>query len=442
MDASLKDGACWALMTGFVDPYIVPFALALGASTLGIGFLRSVPALLGSLFQVFNERIVAWLGSCRTAAFLNVTAQAVAVGAGALSPFLPPPYGLFFFIAAITGYTVSGTMASPPWATLMGEYIPASKRGEFFGFRFRMVGLIFFAGSFAASAVLALFAPSAGSCEGVLCGLAAGAAFTGAGALAGFVIIFALAGLFRLGSAYYITRMYEPRTGHHMPKAGGLSFWAMFDISSPRLRTMFMSSFLLLAATFLTAPYFSVYALKELHLGYLKYTFLMTIGPLMTYLFMRRWGRLADEFGSPFVLRLAFLFIPAVPLLWAVSPNFVYLSIVEAYSGIIWGAYLMGVNNFMYDAAGAGLRTRANACFSFISGVAQFGGAMLGGWLYEILPAWHGSPFIILLVASGVLRFTSFLAFERLVKGEAGRRPAPGYGRLAFLLFGVKPLNG
>ena len=47
VQASLKDGVFWALMTGFVEPYIVPFALALGASTPAIGFLRSVPALLG-----------------------------------------------------------------------------------------------------------------------------------------------------------------------------------------------------------------------------------------------------------------------------------------------------------------------------------------------------------------------------------------------------------
>ncbi|MBI4802212.1 MAG: MFS transporter [Elusimicrobia bacterium] len=427
VDASLKDGAFWALMTGFVEPYIVPFALALGASTLGIGFLRSVPALLGSLFLIFNERFVARLGSCRKAVFVNVFTQALAAGAGALSAFLPAPYGLLFFIAAVTVYTLSGAMSNPPWAALMGEYLPASRRGEFFGFRYQLVGLTFFAAGFAASAVLAVSAP-------------APAAY-GKSPLTGFVLIFALAGLFRLGSAYYITRMYEPRTGFHLPKTVPASFWSIFDFDSVRLRAMFLLTFVLLGAAFLTAPYFSVYVLKELHYGYLKYTFLVTVGPLMTYLFMKRWGRLADAFGSVKVLRLSFLLIPTVPLFWAVSRNFIYLSLVEVYSGVIWGAYLIGINNFLYDAAGAALRTRANACFGFISGLAQFGGAMLGGWLYEVLPAWHGSPFIILLIISGVLRFFAFSLFLRLVKEDHKSKPAPDY-QLALFLLGLKPING
>ncbi|OGS60275.1 MAG: hypothetical protein A3J79_07625 [Elusimicrobia bacterium RIFOXYB2_FULL_62_6] len=431
VDASLKDGAFWALMTGFVDPYIVPFALALGSSALGIGFLRSVPALLGSLLLVFNEKFVAWLGSCRTAVFINVTAQALAAGAGALSAFLPHPYGLLFFIAAVTAYTLSGVMASPPWATLMGEYIPASKRGEFFGFRSRMVGLIYFTASFAASALLSVSGPAQ----------AADGAFSVKGPLTGFVIIFALAGLFRLGSAYYITRMYEPRTRFHLPKAGRAAFRDIFDFGNKRLKAMFFSLFLMLAATFLAAPYFSVYVLKDLHYGYLKYTFLMTIGPLMTYLFMKRWGLLADAFGSARLLRLSFLLIPTVPLLWALNTNFVYLSLVEAFSGIIWGAYLIGVNNFLYEEAGANLRTRANACYGLIVGVAQFGGAMLGGWLYEVLPPWRGSPFIIVLVLSGVLRFAAFFVSARLIKDGRPRKPSSDY-KLALFLFGLKPING
>ena len=38
--ASVKDGVAWAAMSAFADPYAVPFAMALGASTMGIGVLR------------------------------------------------------------------------------------------------------------------------------------------------------------------------------------------------------------------------------------------------------------------------------------------------------------------------------------------------------------------------------------------------------------------
>jgi MFS family permease len=303
VQASLKDGAFWALMTGFVEPYIVPFALALGASTPAIGFLRSVPALLGSLAQIINERLVAWFGSCRRAVLADVLVQVLAVGAGALSAFLPAPYGLYFLIVTVTIYTLSGAMANPPWAALMGEYIPARKRGEFFGFRSQLVGVTFFAGSFAASGILSCY---------------------GKASMTGFAVIFALAAVFRLISSYYVGRMYEPRTSFHLPKSGQSDFLKILDFRNNRVSAMFASAFMLLAATFLTAPFFSVYILNELRCDYFRYTFLMTVGPLMTYLFMKRWGQLADIFGSVRILKTAFVLIPAVPILWAFSRNFIY----------------------------------------------------------------------------------------------------------------------
>jgi MFS family permease len=107
---------------------------------------------------LFNLLTSAWWRDWGAAAVLaDVLTQALAVGAGALSASLPAPYGLYFFILTVTLYTLSGAMSNPPWAALMGEYIPASKRGEFFGFRSQLVGLIFFAASFAASGILSYY---------------------------------------------------------------------------------------------------------------------------------------------------------------------------------------------------------------------------------------------------------------------------------------------
>jgi len=401
----LKDGAFWALMTGFVEPYIVPFAMVLGASTPAIGFLRSVPALLGSLSQIVNERMVARLGSCRKAIQADVLTQALAVGAGALSVFLPAPYGLYFFILAVTIYTLGGAMSNPPWAALMGEYIPASKRGEFFGFRSQLVGLTFFTGSFAASGILSWY---------------------GSGVTTGFLIVFALAAVFRLISFYYVGKMYEPKTGFHLPKCAAPDFLKVLDYRNDRVSAMFASALILLAATFLTAPYFSVYVLAELKYDYFRYTLLMTIGPLMTYLFMKRWGRMADIFGSVRILKAAFFLIPTVPLLWTFSRNFIYLSVVEMFSGVIWGAYLIGINNFIYEAAEPRLRTGVNAYYSFLSGLAQFAGAMAGGWLYDAFPPFWGSSFVPLLVLSGLLRFLALIPLLSLVGDAPGSRRASG----------------
>lgn len=416
--ASIKDGVAWAAMSGFADPYSVPFAMALGASTMGVGVLRSLPWLASSCFQFFTERLVARLGSCKRSLLITVFIQALSLFAAAASVFLPDGAAFPLLLGAVTAYTVAGNMSAPPWAVLMGEYIPAAKRGNFFGFRYQLVGLMFFAASFAASRILGLAGP---------------------GELWGFAVIFAAAGAFRLLSWYFITGMYEPRTGFHLPRGAGVDFLASFDFRRGRVPAMFFSVLLLLTSTYLAAPYFSVYALRELKYDYLHYMVLMSIGPLMTYLLMQRWGQAADAYGSVKILKFAFLLIPTVPLLWTFSRNFYYLAAVEAYSGMLWGAYLIGMNNFIYEAVPPKQRAGYSAFNSFTGGMAQFAGALGGGWLYDNLPALWGSPFVFLLFISASLRLLAVVPLLLLVR-EVREVRAAGPVELLLFMSGFKPL--
>lgn len=409
--ASIKDGLAWAAMSGFADPYAVPFAMALGASTMGIGVLRSAPALASSFFQFFNEKMVLGLGSCKKALLLTVATQALSLFGAAGAVFLPAAAAFPALLAAVVVYAVAGNMSGPPWAVLMGEYIPASKRGNFFGFRFQVVGLTFFAASFLASKIL---------------GLAGGAT------LWGFCAVFGAAGVFRCLSYYFITSMYEPHTSFHLPRGTGVNFLASLDFRRGRVPALFFSVLVLLASTYLAAPYFSVYSLKELKCDYLQYMVLMSIGPLMTYLFMKRWGQAADAYGSVKVLKAAFLLIPTVPLLWALHRNFYYLAAVEMYSGVIWGAYLIGMNNFIYETIPPHSRAGYNAFFSFTNGLAQFGGALAGGWLYERLPALWGSSFVFLLLISAFLRALAVIPLFLMVREV---RTVKSVGPVELLLF-------
>jgi MFS family permease len=416
--ASIKDGVAWAAMSGFADPYTVPFAMALGASTMGVGVLRSVPSLASSIFQFFSEKLVLGLGSCKKALLLTVLIQALSLFAAAAAVFLPAGAAFPSLVAAVVVYTAAGNMSGPPWAVLMGEYIPASRRGNFFGFRSQVVGLVFFAASFLASQLLGL---------------------AGEGVLWGFCAVFCAAGVFRLLSFYFITFMYEPRTCFHMPRGAEVKFLASFDFRKGRVPALFFSVLVLLASTYLAAPYFSVYSLKELKCNYLQYMVLMSIGPLMTYLFMQRWGQAADAYGSVKILKAAFLLIPTVPLFWALSRNFYYLAAVEMYSGIIWGAYLIGMNNFIYEAIPAHSRAGYNAFFSFTNGLAQFGGALAGGWLYERLPALWGSSFVFLLLISAFLRALAVIPLFLMVR-EVRAVKAVGPVELLLFVSGFKPL--
>lgn len=413
VEASVKDGLAWAGMSGFVEPYLVPFALALGASTPAIGFLRSAPPLAASAAQLFNERLVLLLGSCRRAVLLNVLVQALSLFAAAGAGLLAGASGFALLAAAMIVYTVAGNLAGPPWAALMGEYVPHRRRGAFFGFRNQVVGLTFLAASFAAAKLLD-FRP------GVLT----------------FSALFAAAGLLRLLSFVYISRMYEPRSRHHMPSPAGPGGGNRPD---PALNPFLISVFALMSSVFLTAPYFSVYLLKDLHFDYLRYMAVMTAGQVVTYMVMRRWGALADHFGSVRVLRFAFLCVPLIPLLWALSDSFWYLVAVELFSGLVWAAYGIGTNNFIYELGGTSYRTRYNAMFGFTACLGQFAGALAGGLLYEALP---GRAFVTMLFISAAFRAAAVIPFLRGVRerpGGPGERPGFLLAAIGFRSFDVYP---
>lgn len=395
--ASMKDGVAWGLMSGFADTYSIPYALALGAAPMGIGLLRSLPQLASSFSQLFAEKLVRALGRCKTTLLLAIGVQAASLFAAAAAAFLPLPYALPVFVALMVVYNVAGDMATPPWAVLMGEYIPPSRRGDFFGSRMQLVGLVFFAASFLASRILG---------------------FWEKGALWGFFAVFAAAGLFRLGSLYYTSLLHEPANAFHMPRGAGLDILASFDFRKGRIPALCFSAFVLLFGTHLSAPFFGVYALEELKYDYFRYMLLMSVGPMMTFVLMKRWGASADRYGSVKVLRTAFLLIPTVPLLWACSRNLYFLAAVELYSGLLWGAYYIGMNNFFYETAPAHSRAGYVAFYGCLSGLGQFGGALLGGWLYTRLPAALGSSFIPLLAISALLRALALVPLYRLV-GDA-----------------------
>ena len=398
--ASIKDGLAWAGMSGLAEPNVVPFALALDASAPFIGFLRAAPPLAASAAQLFNEGMVRRLGSCRRAVRLDVLAQASSLFAAAAAVLLPPRAALLLLAAALVLYTTAGNLASPPWATLMGEYIPRRRRGAFFGLRNQTVGITFFSASLAAARALSFYP-----------------------GLWAFAALFAAAGLLRLLSFHYIGGMYEPASGFHLPKNASPA--AGQAAPPPALRPFLASVFALMFSSFLVAPYFSVYVLTHLRYGYLRYMVIMTIGQLVTYLLMRRWGAMADLFGSVKVLRVAFLAVPLIPLLWALAPSFWWLVCAEVFSGTVWAAYGMGTNNFVYELGCPAMRTRYIAMFGFTACLGQFAGALAGGLLYATL---KGKAFVAMLLLSAGLRIAAILPFfSRVKETDAAAAARPGF---------------
>ena len=185
---SVLDGSAYAVMAGFGENFLNPFAIELGATNQQLGFFASVPQLIGSALQLFSAYLVDFWKKRRLLICIAVLFQALMWLPLFAIPFLPQSWWLSTAMVFVVLYFVFGHFASPPWNSLMGDLVSPDKRGFFFGKRNKITGCITFLSIFAGGLILYYFQKTSVQEIGI---------FTG------FSIIFAIAMFARLVSLYF-----------------------------------------------------------------------------------------------------------------------------------------------------------------------------------------------------------------------------------------------
>ncbi|HWO41807.1 MAG TPA: MFS transporter [Candidatus Eisenbacteria bacterium] len=420
LNASLKDGACAALMGGVTEHYAIPLALFLGASVQQIGLVSALPNLLASLSQFLAVRVIYLVGGRIKLLVRLVLGQATVIGCIAVLPWTPTPWKVELLLACLILAAVSGGLAGPAWGSLMSDYVPASKRGRYFGWRNRLVGGVTIGSILGSGLLLSVFRDYSYRL--------------------GFSLLFFFAALARYFSAYFIHRMGEPP--HKADPASDftfLMFVARFKESNFLKFVAFAAS--LNFATYLSAPFFAVFMLRDLGFDYLTYMALQVGSSLAALIALPLWGRHADLVGNVRVLRLASLFAALIPAFWLVSHHPLYLMAVQIWAGFTWSGVTLATGNFIYDAVTPPKRVRCIAYFNVINGTAIFAGASLGGLLAAHLPPVFGFSLLALFAVSSLARLSVYLLMSRSFR-EVRRTHDATIQELFFSVIGIRPLVG
>jgi MFS family permease len=379
---SIYDGASYSAMLGLTQEYITPFALALKATSAQIGLLASLPNLAAALFQLKAPAIVQKAGSRKRMILLVVFVHALLWAPLALIPFLFHGNGVWWLLAVFTLVMAFGSLANPAWGSMMADLVPVGRRGRYFGHRGKICGFTTLAFTLIAALILWLSRHQL---------------------FIGFAIVFALALLFRLISWYFLSKMYEPSvTVQHKEQIHLLDFAR--EIRSTNLGRFVLYVSAMNFATYLAAPFFAVYMLRDLGFDYLTYVVIIASAAIATILTMTFWGKRADRAGNIKVVAITSLLIPLVPLLWLVSHNILYLVLVQLLSGFAWAGFNLCSTNFVYDAAAPEKRTGCIAYFNAANGTAICLGALLGGFLALHVPLILGYNLLALFLISGLVR--------------------------------------
>lgn len=421
LNASWREGIPAAMMLGIMDNFMIPYGLFLGASPKQIGILVAVPHLIGSIVQLYAVPAVRAAGNRKRFLVSGAFMQASILLPLAGLAYISGSWKITLLILLAALYRVTGNLIGTAWGSLVSDYLPSNKRGDFFGWRAQITGIAGLTGI----ACAGWFLYTMKQVNPTL----------------GFFLLFFSASVFRYMSAYLMTGLMDI---HH---SGASKDDFTFYMFMRRFKESNFVKFVLYIAgisfaTHIASPYFGVYMLRDLHFNYLAYTAVVFAAVIMGLVAFPIWGRHADVVGNAKILKITSFLIPTVPLLWLVSKHPIPIILVECYSGFIWGGFNLCAANFIYDAVSPEKRVRCLGYFNLINGLACSAGAFLGGFLADKLPPIGGYRLLSLFFLSGFLRWLAHFLLAPNFKEVREPMHKISSLKLFFSVVGFRPLAG
>jgi MFS family permease len=425
LQASIKDGMAYTVMSGGAESYFAAWALHFGATTAQIGLLGSLPALIGSLAQLAGAELGRRIGR-RITILGGASLQGLVLLPMALIPLFWPKAAVPTILAGVALYHGGVNLAAPQWASLMGDLVPEKRRGDYFGQRNRLCSLTSF---------LAL----------VLAGLALDAFQRRGAATAGFLLLLGIGFLARGVSTWYLGRMWCPDVKESRRVWRLEAGWLDRLKQSPFARLLLLSGAMSFTVS-ISGPFFVVYMLRDLEFSYRTFMLISATTILIQYLTLQRWGQVGDRYGNKAVLKATGKAMPMMPALWLVSGHPLWLGFAQLAAGLVWAGWTLALGNFLYDLIPPEQRASRLALHSVVGGLTGFAGAGLGGWLGGLLPAvsvpFHGvaSSIPLLIAISSLLRLVAVTPLIRLI--DEVRTVEKAGSALIYRVIAIRPLAG
>lgn len=375
--------------------FTTPLALALGASNAEIGILNSLQNLAGTVAHVPGAMLTKYFSRKSIWVMSQITSRIIIWIPILLLPLLTIENRVWILIVLILLSNFALMIRSPAWSSLMGDLVSTKIRGSYFGKRNMFVGV-----------------------AGVLATLVAGFMLV----YWGFPAIFALSMFFAAVSIFFFIRMREPA----MSKIFHYSYTFKLE-PKEWLKTLKINKEFTLFTVYLScmnfaidvaAPFYAVYMLKNLSIGYEWFAIAVVIGAMAKAFTNQYWGRLSDRFGDRKILIVSGFLGCFVPLGWMMVSNVWQVILVKIYDGIVFSGFELVIFNYLLDVTPAKERPKYIAAHNFFTGFGTVFGDLFGALLAQ---AFEGSAMFffaglqVVFLASFVLRL-SCLSFLFVIK--------------------------
>jgi MFS family permease len=405
LNNSIKEGAAFSTMDGITSTYSTPFALSMGASNSEIGILNSLPSLLMSIAQALSGGFIYKRGRKEIAVKFGLLHKLIWIPIILMPILFANNLWLFIILFSVSGTVIS--LANTSWSCWMGGLVPEKIRGIYFGKRNTIQSAFSFLATIAAGYLL-------GFLNGPL----------------GFSLVFFLAFSSGMVSYFYLNRIppeakeKHEREHRHINIIGFIGDFKKYRNFFPFTVHMSLMNF----AVNLSSPFFTVYMLSVMNVGYEWYAIIVG-GEVLTRIFMmRHWGKLSDRYGDRNIMTICNVLIVFYPILFLFCRNPIELMLVGVFSGFAWSGFDLTTFNYLLDVTPSDKRPTYIANYKVAIGMALFLGPFVGGYLsqYFSTVAFQGLDGLqTLFILSFILRFVFTAYGLPKLKEVRARRTMP-----------------
>lgn len=384
--ASTTEGVFNGASGSITSTFITPLALALKATNTEIGLLSAAQNLAYTVAQMPGAKLTEFYSRKSIWMISQLTSKIIFLIPIIFLPFLPLDNPVMILILIMGLIAFFSGLRTPAWSSLIGDLVPLKIRGRYFGMRNMITGLAGIAATIVTGILVTFY---------------------------GFSFIFTLAVILSIISVFFFIRMYEPHLKHvfHYKHEINLNPRGWKTSLSVNKALVIFTAYLFFMnfATEIAAPFYTVYMLKDLNIGYLSFAILTTIGAVVRIFSFKYWGRLSDKFGSRKILVVTGFLGCFTPLGWLLVSNVYQIAVLKVFDGFIWAGFDLVIFNYLLDITPANKRPQYVANHNFFAGFGITIGALTGGFLAQALETtaigWLYGLQIVFLI-SFVLRIT------------------------------------
>lgn len=379
--------------------YLGLYIVAFGGSNAQVGVVTALASLFAALAffpgarfvetHGHRKRIVLWSGGgiARVALFGLAFVPFFADGDAAI--------WLVLAFVALRGFF--GYFALPAWTSLTADIVPMGMRGRFLASR-----------NFGMSLSALATAPLAGL------------ALDRFSAMHGWQIVWTLVFVTGAISTWCYAMIPDPAPhADVIDRSSAREGNALTDVLSDGNFVAYLAGTAVWnVALQASGPFFNVYLAKNLDASGLWIGVLSALPAVTGLAGLVYFGRMMDLRGTKHVMILNGLLIPILPAAWIFVTAPWQVIFINAFGGLIWAGYQLGMMNMVMVMAPPERRPRYSAAFQTVVFASAFVGPLLGGQVIA------GLGFRAVFILSAVGRLAGTLVMLRFVR-ETPREPVP-----------------